>query len=127
MYAALYHWHGAMGLAVASDLGIALQTGTIAVLLHQRRMVSLAGLDYAEMGRCLLAAVASGGVLWMALWGLGKLPGQLLHPHLAAQIRWTDLLLLVLGCALWVMIVKWILERTGSALPKVAMQRLGLR
>jgi hypothetical protein len=30
---------------------------TIAVLLHQRRMVSLASLDYAEMGRCLLAGV----------------------------------------------------------------------
>jgi hypothetical protein len=59
IYAALYHWHGAMGLAIASDLGIALQTVTIAVLLHQRRMVSLASLDYAEMGRCLLAAVAA--------------------------------------------------------------------
>jgi putative peptidoglycan lipid II flippase len=31
MYASLYHWHGAMGLAIASDLGIALQTRTIAV------------------------------------------------------------------------------------------------
>ncbi len=56
IYAALYHWHGAMGLAIASDIGIALQTVTIARLLHQRRMVSLASLDYAELGRCLLAA-----------------------------------------------------------------------
>jgi hypothetical protein len=39
-----------MGLAVASDLGIALQTVALAVLLHQRHMVSLASLDYTETG-----------------------------------------------------------------------------
>ena len=48
------------GPGLASDIGIAMQTLTIAVLLHQRRMVSLASLDYAEMGRCLLAALAGG-------------------------------------------------------------------
>jgi putative peptidoglycan lipid II flippase len=126
MYAGLYHWHGAMGLAVASDLGIALQTGTIAVLLHQRRMVSLASLDYAEMGRCLAAALASGGVVWVAIWGLGNLPIQWLHSQLPGQIRWTNLGFVVLGCLVWLAIAKWVLEKTGSALPKVAMQRLGL-
>lgn len=111
---------------MASDVGIALQTCTIAVLLHQRHMVSLASLDYAEMGRCLLAGLAGGGVVWAAVWGLGQLPGQLLHPHLPAQIRWTDLCLLTAGCVVWVGVAKWVLERTGSALPKVAMKRLGL-
>ncbi len=77
IYAALYHWHGAMGLAIASDMGIALQTVTIAVLLHQRHMVSLASLDYAEMGRCLLAALASGAGVWMVIWGMGSLLGHL--------------------------------------------------
>ncbi len=126
IYSAFYQAHGAMGLAVASDLGIALQTLVIALLLHQRRMVSLASLDYAELGRCLLAGLAGGGVVWGVLWGLGSLPGGLLHPHLAAQIRWTDLGVLVVGCALWVAITRWVLEKTGSALPKVAMKRLGL-
>ncbi len=126
IYAAFYQAHGAMGLAVASDLGIALQTLVIALLLHQRRMVSLASLDYAEMGRCLLAGLAAGGGVWGVLWGLGRLPGGLLHPHLAAQIRWMDLAELVVGCALWVVITRWVLEKTGSALPKVAMKRLGL-
>jgi len=69
LYYALYHWHGAMGLAIASDIGIALQTVTIALLLHQRRMVSLASLDYAELGRCLLASVASGGGVWVCSGG----------------------------------------------------------
>ena len=34
--------------------------------------------------------------------------------------------IVVVGCALWLVIAKWVLERTGSALPKVAIQRLGL-
>ena len=73
IYYALYHWRGATGLALASDIGIALQTLTIAVLLHKRRMVSLASLDYAEMGRCLLAALAGGAAAWLLAWGLGGL------------------------------------------------------
>jgi putative peptidoglycan lipid II flippase len=126
IYAALYHWHGAMGLAIASDVGIALQTGIIALLLHQRRMVSLASLDYAELGRCLAAGVAGGVAVGAALLALGNLPGQLLHPHLAAQIRWTDLAVLIVGSGLWLLTARWVLEKTGSALPKVAMKRLGL-
>jgi len=127
IYASLYRLYGAMGLAIASNIGIALQTGTIAVLLHQRRMVSLASLDFAEMGRCLLAALASGGAVWTVIWALGNLPGHLLRPHLRAQIRWIDLIVLIAGSAAWVVIAKWVLEKTGSALPRVAMKRLGLR
>jgi len=126
IYASLYHWHGAMGLAIASDIGISLQTVTIAVLLHQRHMVSLASLDYAELGRCLLAALASGAVVWFFIWGLGRLPGHLLGAHLSLRIQWTDLALLIAGSALWVAIATWVLEKTGSALPRVMMKRLGL-
>ena len=126
LYAAFYHWQGAMGLAIASDIGIALQTGTIAVLLHQRRMVSLASLDFAEMGRCLLAALASGACVWMVIWGMGGLLGHLGRLHLPAETRWTDLGQLLAGTAVWVVAAKWVLEKTGSALPRVTMKRLGL-
>ena len=34
-------------------------------------------------------------------------------------------LLLIAGTALWTLLTKWILERTGSALPRVMMKRLG--
>jgi putative peptidoglycan lipid II flippase len=127
IYAGLYHLYGVMGLAIASNLGIALQTATIAVLLHQRRMVSLASLDYAELGRCLLAALASGGGVWAVVWGLGRLAGYLGQSHLTAQIRWTDLGELAAGTLVWVVVTGWVLEKTGSALPRVAMKRLGLR
>lgn len=123
-YVALFHLHGAMGLAIASDLGIALQTVTVAVLLHRRHMVSLASLDYAELGRCLLAGLTSGAIVWIAAWGaetvLTHTPGQVLLHH----ARVYDLCLLTIGIAVWFAIAKEILDRTGSALPKVAMARL---
>jgi putative peptidoglycan lipid II flippase len=122
IYWALYRWHGAMGLAVASDLGIAMQTGAIAVLLHWRRMVSLASLDYAELGRCLLAAVASGAGVGVIFGGLDGV----LHAAIPGHVYWIDLAVLLAGMALWLAVVKWVLEKTGSVLPRVAMKRLGL-
>lgn len=131
IYHALYHWRGAMGLALASDLGIALQTLTIAVLLHKRRMVSLASLDYVEMGRCLGAALAGGIAAWVVAWGIAGLsqalqPGSALH-HTAAHARsLTDAIILLVGVVVWILIVKWTLEKSGSALPGVVLRRLGV-
>ena len=127
IYAGLYHWDGAMGLAIASNLGIALQTGTIAILLHRRHMVSLASLDYREIGRCLFAGLAGGGLVSVALWGIKALPLGWLHSELASVKRLTDLGILVTGSALWLLVAKWLLEKTGSALPRVVMRRLALR
>lgn len=126
IYVTLFHWHGAMGLAFASDIGIALQAVSIAVLLHRQHMVSLASLDFTEMGRCLLAALASGVVVWFTVWAIGQvlshLPGGLLLRH----ARMVDMAELIAGTAIWLAIAKEVLERTGSALPKVAMSRLRL-
>ena len=122
IYYSLYHAYGAIGLAVSSDVGIALQTVVIAVLLHRRRMVSLASLDYAEMGRCLLAAMASGAGVWLLFWWLGGVAHRAMPDH----VYWIDLAVLSAGTALWVVVAKWVLEKTGSALPRVAMKRLGM-
>jgi putative peptidoglycan lipid II flippase len=126
IYASLYRWQGAMGLAIASDIGIALQTTTIAVLLHHRRMVSLASLDYSELGRCLLAALASGAAVSILIGSIGRLPRPLLGAYLSTHVRVTDLALLVAGSALWLAISVLVLEKTGSALPRVMRKRLGL-
>jgi len=123
IYALLYHGVGVMGLAVASDIGIAMQTLTIAALLHKRHMVSLASLDYAELGRCLLAAAAGGGGTWLLAGGLGRLDVHLAM-HLPAR-AW-DLVVLLLGGIVWLLIAWQVLEKTGSALPRVAMKRLKL-
>jgi len=122
VYYSLYHSYGAMGLTVASNVGIALQTVALALLLHQRHMVSLASLDYAELGRCLIAATVSGvGVGVVFSW-----IGGVLHSAMPGHTQWIDLAVLLGGTVLWVAIVRWVLEKTGSALPRVAMKRLGM-
>lgn len=126
IYAALHASIGVMGLAVASDIGIAMQACTIAVLLHQRRMVSLASLDYAEMGRCLLAGVAGGVLVWVGIWVLREMLVHLPGKPAAAHMRLLDLAIVLAGTVVWLAAAKWVLEKTGSALPRVAMKRLGL-
>jgi putative peptidoglycan lipid II flippase len=122
LYSLGYRWCGAAGLALSSDAGIALQTISLAVLLHQRRMVSLASLDYAEMGRCLLAAVGSGAGVGVVFWWLGGVA----HRAMPGHVQWVDLAVLAAGTALWIAVVKWVLEKNGSELPRVAMKRLRL-
>ncbi|WP_109486088.1 murein biosynthesis integral membrane protein MurJ [Occallatibacter savannae] len=118
IYFGLFHAQGAMGLAVASDIGIAMQTLAIAVLLHRRQMVSLAGLDYPEMGRCLASCIAGGLITWFLISSIARL----VHTH----GRWYDLIVLLLGGALWAGISLLVLKQTGSALPRVLMKRLRL-
>jgi putative peptidoglycan lipid II flippase len=126
VYVALFHSNGAMGLAYASDIGIAIQTLTAAVLLHRRQMVSLASLDYKEMGRCLLAGVTSGFAVWIAVWGANTVMGQLPNQVLLHHARIYDACVLAIGITVWLAITKEILEKTGSALPRMAMARLRL-
>jgi len=123
IYAALYHSLGVLGLAVASDIGIALQTCTIALLLHQRHMVSLASLDYAELGRCLGASVAGGAAAWLAVRGVDGVLAQ----RLAHATRSVDLVEAAAGTLVWLLVTMAVLEKSGSALPRVALRKLHLR
>ncbi len=117
-----------MGLAVASDIGIAMQTLTIAVLLHKRRMVSLASLDYRELGRCLLAAIASGVAVWTVFSWVGGIAMQAWAARYGSPThsRWAELAVLMAGTGLWLAVADWVLGKVGSVLPAVARQRLGL-
>lgn len=131
LYGLGYRMWGAAGLALASDAGIILQALTLALLLHKRRMVSLAGLDYAEMGRCLLASCAGGAAAWFVSWfvafafaGLFRHLPRVAELHRARAL--SDTLVLAGGLAVWTLVAMWILEISGSALPRVAMRRLRL-
>ncbi len=124
IYAGLYHAWGAMGLAVASDVGITLQTLVLAFLLHQKRMVSLISLDYRELGRCLVAAVTSGAAVWLIFTLALAKAANTLGWSLANRV--IDAGILIAGAILWLSVTKWVLEKTGSALPKVAMKRMRL-
>lgn len=121
IYASLYHSMGVAGLAVASDIGIAMQTSTFAVLLHRRQMVSLASLDYAELGRCLVASVAGGIAAWLVVRGIDAL----LAHRLGGAMRQIDLVEAIAGSMAWLAVALLALEKTGSALPRVARRRLG--
>ncbi len=127
IYYFFYRTHGAMGLAMASDVGIAMQTLLIALLLHQRRMVSLASLDYAEMGRCKMAGIAGGGAVAVLAWGFAWTRANLSAAYWAHHSRVADGAILAAGTLVWLLLITMVLEKTGSALPRVARNRLGLK
>ncbi len=112
VYGLLYHAAGAIGLASASDIAILLQTATLAILLHRRRMVRISGLEQAELGRALLATVGS----LVALYGLRYL--------LPATSRIADVIVLAAGTALWLIVAGGSLYLTGSAIPRQLRARL---
>jgi putative peptidoglycan lipid II flippase len=94
-------------------------------------MVSLASLDYLEMGRCLLAGLLSGSVVWIAIWSMKGLFAKGLFSRLPGapsmlSARLIDLAVLLVGTAVWLAVTKVVLEKSGSALPRVALKRLGL-
>jgi putative peptidoglycan lipid II flippase len=115
VYWSLYRTIGPTGLAIASDVGILIQTLTLAVLLHRRRMVSLGGLEYGE----LLRSVAAGAVVYAAL--------EALRHFAATTSRLRELALLLAGAVIWVGISALVLKLTGSALPGQLVSRFSAR
>ena len=125
LYGIGYRMWGAAGLALASDAGIILQAVTLGVLLHKRRMVSLASLDYAELGRCLLGSCIGGAGAWLAAREMAALFRHL--PRLAQLHHGrsiADAAILFAGLAVWTGLAMWILDKSGSALPRVMLRRL---
>jgi putative peptidoglycan lipid II flippase len=115
VYWLLYHAAGAIGLSLASDIAILLQTAALALLLHRRRMVRLSGLERAELGRALFATVAS----LVALYGLRYL--------LPSTSRIADVIVLAAGTAVWLIVAGGSLYLTGSTIPRQLRARLQSR
>ena len=112
MYALLFKSMGVTGLAVASDVGMAISTVTLALLLHKYKLVHIQGLEYAELGRALLAAVLGyAGVVWCLRWM--SLRGG--HEE--------DFLAIAVGSLVWAVICGGVLVGTGSKLPRQLMRR----
>jgi len=59
IYSFSFHAFGVVGLAWASDIGIGLNLIALAGLLHRRKLVSLAGLRWDELGKSAVTAVAA--------------------------------------------------------------------
>ena len=107
IYGLLYRSFGIVGLAAASDLGMLALTLTMAVQLHQRRLVSLASLEGGELWRAGLAAVVSyAGAALCATY----------LPHPRGYVG--DLLLVGVAGTVWAGLVLGTLVKTGSKLPQ---------
>jgi putative peptidoglycan lipid II flippase len=66
MYGALYHAYSVVGLAMASDLGIAANCLVMAILLHRRKLVLTTGLPWLELGKAAIAAAVAGSLSYRA-------------------------------------------------------------
>jgi putative peptidoglycan lipid II flippase len=112
MYWALFHARGLTGLAIASDIGIFVQTATLAILLHRKRLVSFAHLEFSELARALLAAV----IAYVATAGTAHfLPPVSTHPR--------DLLTIAAASLAWAAAAALTLLATGSQLPRQILRR----
>jgi putative peptidoglycan lipid II flippase len=112
IYWSLYHAKGAIGLAIASDIGIAIQTVSLGVLLHHRKMAALSGLEFKELARSAVAAVAGFGAIYLVNRAMPPATG-----------RWNDVLLLAAGTAAWLAVSAAVLQLTGSDLPRQLISR----
>ncbi|AFL90296.1 putative membrane protein, putative virulence factor [Terriglobus roseus DSM 18391] len=112
VYWFLFHADGMRGLVIASDIGIAAHMISLAVLLHRKRMVSLADLQWLELGKALLAAMASG---FATSFVLRVLP--LGESHGANIVR------LVAGSAVWLIVALGLLTAMKSSLPAAVLRR----
>jgi putative peptidoglycan lipid II flippase len=62
VYSTLFLKFGAVGLAWASDIGIGWNLLALAWLLHRKKLISLAGLRWGELGKAALTAVVAGAI-----------------------------------------------------------------
>jgi putative peptidoglycan lipid II flippase len=90
VYSLLFQRFSTIGLVVASDVGIAANCCALAVLLHKRRLVSLKGLQWDELGKALIISVIAAGA--------SRFAARLVPLH---GSRIADLKSLALGIVVW--------------------------
>jgi putative peptidoglycan lipid II flippase len=112
MYKLLFQTHGLTGLAIASDIGIFVQTATLAILLHRKRLVSLGHLEFGELGRALLAALLAYAA---AATATHFLPGVSTYRR--------DLVTIGAASVVWLGVAAGVLLATGSTLPRQVLRR----
>lgn len=121
MYSALFHIFSTVGLAIASDLGIAANTLALAILLHQRRLVPANELQWAELGKAAITAAVAG------LLSYRVASGVMLHGSRIADFQSLGLITLTwagaVAAGLWIMRSQLpgdLRRRKGTVYPRVA-------
>jgi len=114
LYSVLYRAYSAMGLALASDLGIAANCIAMAVLLNRRRLVPTFNLPWSELGKAAAVAVAA-----------GILSAKIAHSVVVNSSRMADLQSAGLTIITWAGAVAGGLLLTKSKLPRELRRRKG--
>jgi putative peptidoglycan lipid II flippase len=70
VYQVLFHTHGATGLAIASDIGIAANCITMAVLVHRQKLVMANELNWSELAKATITAIVGGFLSYKVAAGL---------------------------------------------------------
>src|SRR5438309_2682808 len=60
IYSTLFHTSSVTGLAIASDIGVVVNTVSLAILLHRRRLVRFGSLPWRELAKAAGTAVIAG-------------------------------------------------------------------
>ncbi len=112
LYRALFHTLSTVGGALASDLGIVANCLALALLLHYRKLVSLAELNWKEIGKAALTSAAA-----------GLLSYEIVRATMVNNSRMGDLKALALGGITWAAAVAAGLWFTKSSLPRDLRRR----
>ena len=64
IYAVMFRMFSIIGLVIASDIAIVLDTSVLAVLLHRRHLVRLTELCWREIGKIITVASFAGVIAW---------------------------------------------------------------
>ncbi len=112
VYWLLFRTHGLLGLAVASDIGITIQTLTLATLLHRKRRVLFQHLEWPELLRSLIAALIAFAATY-----------SLTHTLRPAASHLGDIITITAGSLAWLLAAFTVLQLTGSKLPAQILRR----
>lgn len=125
IYSILFNNFGVVGLAFASDIGIAANLLALAWLLHYRKLVRLGDLRWGELAKAALTAVIAGGVSFevakvvpLSISGLGSRVADLLRLGLIS-ITWAA----AVAAGLWLLrsqLPADLRRRKGAVYPAVA-------
>ena len=106
IYSALFRSFSAVGLVIASDVGIAANCTAIAFLLHRRNLVRLNELHWSEIGKAFIVSVIAGLLSW-----------RVAHLIVLSGSRLADLKAMALITVTWAATVAAGLWITKSELP----------
>lgn len=108
LYYAFSNALGLMGLVLASDCGIFLYCCTLAILLHKKRMVSIADLAWKELVRVLVASIVGWGAAHItATWTI----------HIGGNGFVGTATRILLMSLVWLPVIYGTLRVLGSSLP----------